>query len=64
MRKFGRSGIYVCLYVCVWVYGKVATSLYSQCYSDSNVICFIFVDESKICVWHAVCSAKDISLLI
>lgn len=29
LRKFGRSGIYLCMYVCIWVYGKVATSLYS-----------------------------------
>jgi len=32
--------------------------------SDSNIVCFIFTDESKICIWHSVCSAKDMSLSI
>lgn len=30
--------------------------------SDSNIICFIFIDESKICIWHSVCVLQRIFL--
>lgn len=52
------------IYVCIYVTGFKGGLMLHCTLSDSIIICFIFIDESKICIWHSVCSAKDIFLSI